>query len=297
MSALAVAEVEASPTALTVVPSLSEWTAEQVSLIKSTLTTDLTDAEFSLFAQVCLRTGLDPFIRQIYAIKRRQRQGTEWVERMTIQTGIDGYRVTAERTGEYVGGDAPAYGPPCACGDEKFGAHPEWAEVTVRRMKASQVFATAERADFHEYVVLDCNGAPQGLWQKMPKRMLAKCAEALALRRAFPSLLQGVYTQEEMDQADNPAAEVITTAAVEVPAIAATETSRAEVVIHEPQAGDPCPQCREETSDGRICGFFRIAKGGRLKGQLQCTGHDRSGKWFNHPAMPMPIDDPTEIPF
>jgi phage recombination protein Bet len=135
MSALAVAEVQTSSAALTVVPSLAEWTVEQVSLIKSTITSDLTDGEFSLFAQVCRRTGLDPFTRQIYAIKRRQRQGTEWVERMTIQTGIDGYRVTAERTGEYVGGDAPAYGPPCECGHQSFGAHPEWAEVTVRRIK------------------------------------------------------------------------------------------------------------------------------------------------------------------
>ena len=233
-----------------------EWTAAQVRLIKDSLTSNLTDPEFALFAQVCHRTGLDPFTRQIYAIKRRQQQNGQWVERMTIQTGIDGYRVTAERTGEYVGGDAPRYGAACKCGDTRRGAHPLWASVTVRRIKDGEVFATAERADFHEYVVLNRDGSPQGLWAKMPKRMLAKCAEALALRRAFPSLLHGIYTAEEMAQADAPtvdAAQVVDATVVQNTNAPEPDTPTAPKPPglldgiddpREPQVGDPCIACR-----------------------------------------------------
>jgi phage recombination protein Bet len=289
---VALALTEPSPDSLR-----SEWTADQVRLIKSTLTTNLTDAEFALFAQVCHRTGLDPFTRQIYAIKRRQRQGDQWVERMTIQTGIDGYRVTAERTGEYVGGDAPAYGPACECGDGRLGPHPEWSEVSVRRLKAGQLFTTSERADFHEYVVLNRSGSPQGLWQKMPKRMLAKCAEALALRRAFPSLLHGVYTQEEMAQADTEVAVVTVEAppalpepSEDVPGFFDDLDEHREAV-----AGDKCLQC----AVAGFAGFYRLARGGPMKGTLQCNGRDRDGNWCNHPAMPCVPDevacDPTPI--
>jgi len=252
---------------LTVVSSLrresAEWTAEQVRLIKFTLTSNLTDAEFALFAQVCHRSGLDPFTRQIYAIKRRQNLGGSWSERMTIQTGIDGYRVTAERTGEYAGGDAPKYGAACKCDDKQFGPHPQWAEVVVRRVKCGETFSTAERADFHEYVVLSRDGSPQGLWAKMPKRMLAKCAEALALRRAFPALLHGVYTAKEMAQADVVATEVIDVAPTtekispelaETPVT--TQTPEADATErpglldgsdqpYGPKVGDPCIECRE----------------------------------------------------
>lgn len=297
--------------------SSEKWSTEQVRLIKETLTANLTDAEFELFAQVCYRTGLDPFTRQIYAIKRRQRQNGQWVERMTIQTGIDGYRVTAERTGEYVGGDAPKYGAACKCKDDKLGAHPVWAEVTVRRMKGEHIFTTAERADFHEYAVLTYDGHPQGLWAKMPRRMLAKCAEALALRRAFPSLLHGVYTAEEMEQANT--ATVETVRVVEAPAInAPAETPQSDPHAiedtnpaqerpglldgidepYEPKAGDPCLDCRKTRLS---TGIYRVAKGGPMKGQLQCNGRTRAGEWVNHPAPIVVSDeiasDPTEIPW
>lgn len=267
-------------------PVSPEWTEEQRRLITSVLASNLTESELRLFAQVCQRTGLDPFTRQIYAIKRRQRQDGEWVEKMTIQTGIDGYRVTAERTGEYVGGDAPVYGPRCRCRNARLGTHVSWAEVTVRRIKGSQVFTTSERADYDEYVQLNRDGAPQGMWAKMPRRMLAKCAEALALRRAFPGLFEGVYTSEEMAQADTGSAELVT-----------VEPSPTKDAAGEPALGDPCLAC----ADLGLRGFYRKARGGPLRGQLQCNGRDREGKWCNHAAPTGAPDqvasDPSEIPW
>ena len=153
--------------------------------VRSVLAPDLTDDELRLFAMVATRSGLDPFSKQVYAVKRKGR--------VTFQTGIDGYRSTGERTGEYRGSEEPEYGP---WADKPWG-HPESARVGVRRDGRPTQYATAY---WDEYVPGE--GQDQ-MWRKMPRNQLAKCAEALAFRKAFPFLLADVYTTEEMDQADS----------------------------------------------------------------------------------------------
>lgn len=280
--------MSAATTTLTVA---SEWKREEIDLLKQTVAAGTTDLEFALFSKVCHRTGLDPFTRQIYAIKRKQQRNGQWIDVMTIQTGIDGYRVIAERTDEYLGGDEPAYGPPCECGKKALGKHPEYATVTVRRWKHGTEHATTDRADFDEYVQTKSGGEPTAMWAKMPKRMIAKCAEALALRRAFPGLFEGVYTAEEMAQADSESV-------IDVPAHSDTASSRngaagastaSEATPVAPpnglapgerpfQAGDPCPTC----ADLGVSSKFMVAKGGPRKGELQCLGRLHDGTWANH---------------
>ena len=169
-------------------------------VVRETLAPDLTLGELQLFALVSARSGLDPFARQIYAVKR---QG-----RMTIQTGIDGYRSIAARTGEYDGQDEPTYGPNCAC-DRLPKPHPESATVRVyRKGMGRPVGATAF---WHEYVPEPGpSGRGDTMWKRMPHVMVAKVAEALALRKAFPwdpnsrsGIGSDIYTSEEMAQADN----------------------------------------------------------------------------------------------
>lgn len=168
-------------------------------VLRTTLNPDLTDAELRLFALVAARSGLDPFTRQIYAVKRKGR--------VTFQTSIDGYRSIAERTGEYDGQDEPEYGPECSCGEAPRG-HPEWATVRVHRKGMSRpVGATAH---WHEYKPAPGqSGEGDAMWRKFPRVMLAKVAEAQALRKAFPwnpARGQGIgnelYTAEEMAQAE-----------------------------------------------------------------------------------------------
>jgi phage recombination protein Bet len=166
-----------------------------LNVVRATLAPDLTDGELQLFALVASRSGLDPFARQIHAQKR--------AGKMVIMTGIDGYRSIAARTGEYDGQDEPVYGPDCPC---SLPAHPEWATVAVyRKGMGRPVKATAY---WHEYV-------PQQdfMWKRMPHVMIAKVAEALALRKCFPwdptrgiGIGSDVYTTEEMEQADRPPA-------------------------------------------------------------------------------------------
>lgn len=178
-------------------------------LLRDTITTDLTQPEFDLFIEVCAATGLNPFMRQIHAIKR----GSGNKAKMTIQTGIDGYRLLAQRTGQYDGQDGPYWcGEDGAWKDVWLSAEPPVAaKVTVYRKDMGRGFTGIARfEEFAQYTQEWQNGQSTGrqvlnsMWGKMPAGQTAKCAEALALRKAFPAEMSGIYTEDEMGQADNP---------------------------------------------------------------------------------------------
>ena len=176
-------------------------TSADLDTLRRTICHNLNDSEFELFAAICRRTGLDPVAKQIYAVKRwdgRQKQ-----EVMQVQTGIDGFRVIAERSGNYAG---PA--PTFWCGDDGV-----WVDVWLSPNAPAAAKAGVYRKDFNEpvyavakfssYCATNKDGTPQAMWKTMPEVMIAKCAESLAIRRAFPNDVSGVYTKEEMGQQHN----------------------------------------------------------------------------------------------
>lgn len=180
----------------------SKITRDQVELIKRTVAKGATDDELKLFLAQCDRTGLDPFNREIYFIKRRvkNRRTGEWEEVGQTQVSIDGFRIIADRTGELDGQDVSW------CDDTGSWVDvwtrklpPVAARVLVYRKGCTRPFPGIVR--FEEYAQRGGDGLT-GLWGKMPATMIAKCAEALALRKAFPRQLSGLYTREEMAQAD-----------------------------------------------------------------------------------------------
>lgn len=170
------------------------FSQEQIDLIKSQIAPKATDDELKLFIYQAKRTGLDPLARQIYAIHRRQKVGNNWVEKMTIQTSIDGFRVIAERSGDYAGQDEPIF-------EEAEGNLIKCTVKCYRFKGEARYCVSVGVAYWSEYVPM-YEGKPSGLWLKMPHTMLAKVAEALALRKAYPQDLSGLYTGDEMNQAD-----------------------------------------------------------------------------------------------
>lgn len=178
-----------------------DFTQEQVNLIKTQIAPKANDNELKLFLYQARRTGLDPLARQIYAIHRwNSQQGKEV---MTIQTSIDGFRVIAERSGDYAGQDEPLFE------HLNLDDNPIKCKITVYRFRNDIRYPAAVGiAYWREYVQTDKQGNPSGLWKKMPHVMLAKVAEALALRKAYPQDLSGLYTSEEMQQAEVPKEEI-----------------------------------------------------------------------------------------
>ena len=171
-------------------PLKIEFTPEQVKLIKSQIAPNTTDDELNLFLYQCQRTGLDPLTRQIYCMKRYA--GGQ--QRMTIQTSIDGFRVIAERSGDYGGQDEPIFETNAA------GTLVVKATVKVYKFRGDVRYCAAVGvAYWDEYYPGDSQGF---MWKKMPHTMLSKVAEALALRKAYPQDLSGLYTNDEMNQAD-----------------------------------------------------------------------------------------------
>jgi phage recombination protein Bet len=159
-------------------------TEDQKRLVKSVVFPGCTDDEMRLYLFECERRGVHPLDRLIFPIKRSDKEGEK---RVTFQCSVDYLRAEAADTGEYDGQDEPTYGEAGADG------YPESATVAVYKKGMSRpTTGTARWKEFYP-------GEKMGfMWRKMPFHMLAKCAEVLALRKAFPKRLAGLYIAEEM---------------------------------------------------------------------------------------------------
>lgn len=214
------------------------WNKHQIAALQQLGVQNASQGDLAVFLNFAQRTGLDPFARQIYMIGRRQKQGDQWVTKWTIQASIDGLRIVAERSGDYAGQVGPEYCGADGIWRDVWTAHepPVASRVGVLRNGFSvPLYAVAY---WDEYVQTK-DGKPTSMWASKPLLMLAKCAEALALRKAFPNDLAGLYTADEMGS-DAPRPTVPAQPTVEAPVTVEPETGEVieAEVVDEPLATD-----------------------------------------------------------
>lgn len=185
----------------------------QMSLLRDTICKGATPDEFQMFAHICKKTGLDPFMKQVFPVKRWDAKLKREV--MTIQTSIDGYRLLADRTGRYAPGREPTFAV-------KADGSLLSATAYVKKQTADgtwhEIAATAFYDEYCQKFADRATGEmkPTKFWADMPHSQTAKCAEALALRKAFPAEMSGIYTKEEMQQSEVAEIPALSVAAVSV---------------------------------------------------------------------------------
>lgn len=198
---------------------------QQVAILRQIGLEDATQGDLDLFFHVCRTTGLDPFRKQIYMIGRNtlvkewvdddraqngRRQVERWVTKYTIQTGIDGYRRNVREAAKTLGDDLRFEGP-FYTGENDFHVNEATGEVIQHWRKVwsfkmpphAARFVTIRNgeefegiAHFDEFVQTGRNGEPNSMWRKMPRNQIAKCAESLSYRRAYPDDLGGLILED-----------------------------------------------------------------------------------------------------
>lgn len=256
--------------------AISYNTPEGLAVLAS-LYPDMPEARRDLFARECDRTQLDPVARQIYAVERTVANRKVWA----TQVSIDGFRLIAQRSQEYAGQVGPHW-----CGkDGKWKEvwtetdYPFAARVGVHRKGFIEpLFAVAK---FDSYVGKNSRGEVTTMWDKFAETMIGKCAEALALRRAFPAELSGLYSSEEMDQAtrqvsDAPADDKALEKALAASLKAAPKASD-QVVGRTPGCGHEEPQkdcdyCKGTTPNDLVAAASFGSKGESISEALPAPG-------------------------
>lgn len=202
-------------TELTISEGQTAFTPVQIAALRHIGLDGAPDEDVRIFFHECQRKGLDPFSRQIYMIPRtsynpRTKQSEE---KWTIQTGIDGFRSMGHRSARAHGERATLEAPEWLHRDGSW--RPAWTREWGMPISARIVITSTERgtgetrsvaavANFDEYAAYSKSGGLTSMWATRGAAQLAKCAEALAWRQAYPHDMSGVLTDVEMEQADNP---------------------------------------------------------------------------------------------
>lgn len=196
----AIEKIEQPAGVLALSTDQSGWTEPQKAALVQLGIDKAPEPDQLVFLHYCQRTKMDPFTRQIYMIGRWD--GQEQRKKYTIQMAIDGFRIIAQRSHQYAGQTEPLWcGPDGVWRDVwTFAEPPVAAKVGV--LRHGWPAPTYAVAHFKEFAAKDGKGNLTAMWRRMPANQIAKCAEAAALRKAFPHDLSGIYIPEEMERAD-----------------------------------------------------------------------------------------------
>lgn len=203
-------------------------TAEQADAVRAALKSSLypgaSDASVDMVLAYCQAAGLDPMTKPVHLVPmkvssgRKDERGYDIKEdRDVVMPGIGLYRINAARTGQYAGCGEPEFGPTMTMESTRDvwvdGAngrrqktqqafsisYPEWCRVTVRKLLGAQIVEFSAKEYWLENYASKSDGSPNAMWEKRAFGQLAKCAEAQALRKAFPEAVGSQPTADEME--------------------------------------------------------------------------------------------------
>lgn len=169
----------------------------QLNTLKTSLYPGASDQSIQMVLDYCVARKLDPLKKPCHIVPMRVKVNGEWAWRDTVMPGIYELRTTAMRTGLYIGQDEPEFGDDL---EFKGVTVPSYVKIRVHRLhkETGEVGAFTGVARFSEYAGTTKDGSLNDRWSKAPYQMLEKCAEAAALRKAFPDELGGEHSAEEM---------------------------------------------------------------------------------------------------
>jgi len=232
-----------------------------------------TETELKLFLNDNLRRGIHPLDKLLHFSVRTDTQGQR---SYTPITSIDFFRMRAESSGAYAGNDDPVF--------VYDGKQIKSATASVYKIVQGLRCPFTATARWEQYAV---GGKAGFMWNKMPELMLGKCAEALALRKAFPGELHGLYAKEEMDQAGNDVVDIETstpkqsrTSAIKeklaLPPTQTTEPVASTDPVKEAQA--VFPGANEAKEPAKKLGHGAVAGIGAVKALWSAAGQNKKSE-------------------
>lgn len=167
-------------------------------VLQETVFPGASDASILMAIDYCKVRNLDILKKPVHIVPIWNKEQKRYID--TVWQGISELRTTAMRTGQYAGCDETVYGPDIT---QNVGGveitFPEYAQVTVYRMlNGVRVPFAGDKVRWLETVATTKDGAPNSMWKQRPYGQISKCAEAAALRKAFPEELGNEYAAEEM---------------------------------------------------------------------------------------------------
>jgi len=199
-------------------PQFKPLTQASIEALAKSRYKDFPAEELELFRLTCNRVELDPFAGQIMLDRRWNARENGWI--YSPYTQIDGFRVIAERTDDYSGQRGPEWYDadpdnargyeseedrwwgvwPFYLGEAKTKRHPYAARVSILRKGFDEPLVSVVRwSAYAQFTGKGDKRRLNAIWAQRGDFQLAKCAEALGLRRACPNLLSGLHTEEEIE--------------------------------------------------------------------------------------------------
>lgn len=240
------------------------------------------DEWLTLFTDACNRTGLDPAQRQIlgqvHNVKVKRNGIEDYVPKFSTLVTIDGLRVIAERSGKYEGQCGPYY-----CGSDG-----EWRDVWTERKPptASKVgiFRKGAREPIWGIALFEEFKQSGRMWTGMPCHMIAKCAEAVGHRKAFPEAVAGLYIEDEMPPDGNLIPEGVVDSSGNPPAVETKQLQQRNAVTQQESAPNALQEQKEQPNE-RAIAFSKLVVEGVKPDTLQASIDRVKTKLVNFPQL------------